>query len=88
LVPFSSWNNFLEEPRDPRAPHVKFKVGQIFRHKKFRYRAVIIGWDEVAKTPDWWITDIYKNKKVSISQLNLDIRFYFRSGFKSPTTLL
>lgn len=58
----------LEEPRDPRPPHVKFRVGQVFRHKKFRYRAVIIGWDETAKVPEWWIKDILRNKKASCLQ--------------------
>jgi len=37
------------DPRSPRPPHVKFRVGQVVRHKRFGYRGVIIGWDVVAK---------------------------------------
>ena len=37
------------EPRTPRAHQVKFRIGQIIKHKKFGYRGVIIGWDPVAR---------------------------------------
>ena len=36
-------------PRTPRPKHVKFKVGQVIRHKLWNYRGVIIGWDEKLK---------------------------------------
>jgi len=35
--------------RNPRPSHIKFRVGQVVRHKRFGYRGVIIGWDAVAK---------------------------------------
>ena len=35
--------------RSPRPPSVKFRVGQVVRHRRFGYRGVIIGWDTVAK---------------------------------------
>lgn len=59
----------LDNPRDPRPPHIKFKVGQVFRHRKSKYRAVIIGWDEVANAPDWWLKEIHQNKAVSTLSL-------------------
>ena len=37
------------EPRDPRPPSVKYRVGQVIKHKLWGYRGIIIGWDEVAK---------------------------------------
>jgi len=37
------------EVRSPRPPHIKFRVGQVIRHKRFGYRGVIIGWDAVAR---------------------------------------
>jgi len=47
----SAWCSNLgsAEVRNPRPPHVKFRVGQVVRHKRFGYRGVIIGWDAVAK---------------------------------------
>lgn len=30
-----------EVPRDPRAPWIKYKVGQVFRHKENKYRGEI-----------------------------------------------
>lgn len=37
------------EPRSPRPSTVKFRVGQVVRHKKWNYRGVIVGWDEKLK---------------------------------------
>jgi len=37
------------EPRSPRSPRVKLRVGQVIRHKKWGYRGVVIGWDEKLK---------------------------------------
>ena len=37
------------EPRMPRSGEVKFHIGQVIRHKKWKYRGVIIGWDNKAK---------------------------------------
>ena len=36
------------EPRTDRK-NVKFRIGQVIKHKKFGYRGVIIGWDYIAK---------------------------------------
>ena len=34
--------------------NVQFKVGQVFQHKRYHYKAVITGWDvECAATDDW-----------------------------------
>jgi len=37
------------EPRSPRSPAIKFRVGQVVRHKRWGYRGVIIGWDTMAR---------------------------------------
>jgi F-box protein 21 len=44
------------KPRDTRAARerVKYKVGQVFRHKRYNYTAVITGWDiECGMNSDW-----------------------------------
>lgn len=43
------------EPRSHRPPEVIFRVGQVIKHKTWAYRGVIIGWDTVAKAPEYWI---------------------------------
>lgn len=35
--------------RTPRPNNVQFRVGQVVKHKKLGYRAVIIGWDPKAR---------------------------------------
>ncbi|KAL3882358.1 hypothetical protein ACJMK2_028711 [Sinanodonta woodiana] len=37
------------DPRTPRAPEVKYRVGQVIKHKMWGYKGVIIGWDKSAK---------------------------------------
>lgn len=36
------------EPRTDRSK-VKFRIGQVIKHKRFGYRGVIVGWDTKAK---------------------------------------
>ena len=38
-----------QEPRDPRPPSVKYRVGQVVHHRQDQYVGVIIGWDAVGK---------------------------------------
>ena len=40
------------QPRNPRPPHVEFRVGQVVKHKLWGYHGVIIGWDETARFAD------------------------------------
>ncbi|TVY59301.1 F-box only protein 21 [Lachnellula cervina] len=42
-------------PRDTPAAHaIKYKVGQVFRHRRYNYMAVITGWDvECGMGTDW-----------------------------------
>lgn len=51
--------------RSPRSPYVKYRVGQVVRHKIYGYRAVIIGWDEVASAPDEWLDEHHQGHPVS-----------------------
>ena len=37
------------KPRHPRPTSVKYKVGQVVKHRKYGFYGVIVGWDEVAK---------------------------------------
>eukprot|EP00602_Paraphysomonas_sp_CaronLab_P009394 CAMPEP_0185037784 /NCGR_PEP_ID=MMETSP1103-20130426/32644_1 /TAXON_ID=36769 /ORGANISM="Paraphysomonas bandaiensis, Strain Caron Lab Isolate" /LENGTH=592 /DNA_ID=CAMNT_0027575915 /DNA_START=479 /DNA_END=2257 /DNA_ORIENTATION=- len=41
----SGRNEETEFPQDYASPAVKFRVGQVLRHKKFGYRGVCTGWD-------------------------------------------
>jgi hemimethylated DNA binding protein len=50
--------------RSPRVEYVKFRIGQVIRHKIHGYRAVIIGWDETARAPNRWL----KEHSVSVSK--------------------
>jgi len=43
--------------RSPRSDYVKFRIGQVIRHKIHGYRAVIIGWDEIAQAPEEWLKE-------------------------------
>ncbi|PIK39367.1 hypothetical protein BSL78_23793 [Apostichopus japonicus] len=38
-------------PRNPRPGHIKYRIGQVIRHKQYGYRGVIVGWDATAKVP-------------------------------------
>lgn len=51
------------EPRSPRSPAVKYRVGQVIKHKEWGYRGVIVGWDESAKAPDGWLNDMHPADK-------------------------
>ena len=37
------------KPRHPRPTSVKYRVGQVVKHRKYGFHGVIVGWDEVAK---------------------------------------
>ncbi|KAL4233123.1 hypothetical protein ACF0H5_007808 [Mactra antiquata] len=54
------------EPRSYRPPEVKFRVGQVIKHKLWGYRGVIVGWDELARAPEHWIRNNHR------SEVNID----------------
>lgn len=37
------------EVREERPSHLRFRVGQVVRHRTLGYRGVIVGWDLQAK---------------------------------------
>jgi heat shock protein HspQ len=43
---------------------VRFRVGQVFTHKQYGYRGLIIGWDAKANAPPEW----FKKMGVSATQ--------------------
>jgi len=45
--------------RSIRPPEVKFRVGQVIRHKIWGYRGVIVGWDPMAKAPESWLDQMH-----------------------------
>ena len=47
------------QPRNERKPQVKYRVGQVLKHKKYGYRGVIVGWDETTKAPEFWINQMH-----------------------------
>lgn len=50
--------------RSPRPSRVRFRVGQVIRHKRFDLIGVIIGWDERAHAPSSWIERNYNLDEV------------------------
>jgi|LauGreDrversion4_1035100.scaffolds.fasta_scaffold119138_2 hemimethylated DNA binding protein len=38
-----------------RQPQVLFRLGQVVRHKLYRYRGVVIEWDPRANVEEQWI---------------------------------
>ena len=59
--------------RDPKPPHVSFRVGQVVKHKKWGYRGVIIAWDETAKAPAEWLREMHKENKEWKNQPNYSV---------------
>ncbi|XP_030850799.1 uncharacterized protein LOC100888448 isoform X3 [Strongylocentrotus purpuratus] len=60
VLKFRESNGFFggsTEKRSPRPRHVKFRIGQVVRHKRLGYRGVIVGWDLTAKAPAQWLSD-------------------------------
>jgi len=57
------------EVHSPRAVDVKFRVGQVIKHKLFKYRAVIVGWDERPRAPKDWFSGAVPDKQMT-SYLN------------------
>ncbi|XP_033095968.1 uncharacterized protein LOC117100401 isoform X2 [Anneissia japonica] len=51
------------EPRIKRPSNVKFRVGQVIKHKVRGYRGIIIGWDETAKAPEDWFRQMHPADK-------------------------
>lgn len=49
--------------RSPRPPEVKYRVGQVIRHKIWGYRGVIIGWDPIAHAPEEWLNKMHPPDK-------------------------
>lgn len=75
------------EVRSPRPAHVKFRVGQVVRHKRFGYRGVIIGWDAVAKAPGSWMKKAFAGFKSQLQhQPNYLILVDVRDRPKQMTT--
>lgn len=51
------------EPRTPRPPEVKYRIGQVIRHKIWGYRGVIIGWDPKLRAPEEWVKHNHRKDK-------------------------
>ncbi len=45
----------VKERTDDNAQHVKFKVGQVFRHRRYAYLAIITGWDVECGAGEHWM---------------------------------
>lgn len=52
--------------RSSRSEYVRYRVGQVVRHKLYGYRAVITGWDEIASAPDEWLDEHHQGHPVRI----------------------
>lgn len=61
------------EIRNPKPPFVKYRVGQVVKHKLWGYHGVIIGWDEVAKAPEDWLKQMHGDKAGWRTQPNYSV---------------
>ena len=59
--------------RDPKPPNVKFRIGQVIKHKKWGYRGVVIAWDRTAKAPAEWLRQMHAGNKEWQNQPNYSI---------------
>ena len=75
--------------RSSRSEYVRYRVGQVIRHKLYGYRAVIIGWDEIASAPDEWLDEHHQEHPVSLFQSKsfLPHRSSLLLGISNPTQL-
>ncbi|KAK7868137.1 hypothetical protein R5R35_003015 [Gryllus longicercus] len=53
-----------QEVRSERPKHLRFRVGQVVRHRIEGFRAVIVGWDLHAKAPESWLNLMYGESRV------------------------
>lgn len=44
--------------RDDKSVNVKFKIGQLFQHKRYHYEGVITGWNVTCEAGDEWIQNM------------------------------
>lgn len=61
------------EPRYPRPSHIKYRIGQVVKHRKWGYRGVIVGWDPLAKAPPSWIKENHDKNEHWSTQPNYAI---------------
>lgn len=61
------------DPRTHRSPNIEFRVGQVIVHKTWKYRGVIIGWDEKARAPPEWIEEFNRKNKMWKNMPNYSI---------------
>lgn len=58
------------KPRSARPFNVKYRIGQVVKHRKWKYHGVIIGWDIKCKAPEDWIEKMHDGKRQYKSQPN------------------
>lgn len=49
-------------PRGPHTSQVEYKVGNHFKHRRYGYTGVIIGWDTRCEAQEQWITQMRVNE--------------------------
>lgn len=55
----------LRKPLIRRSPHVRnvdYKIGQLFRHKRYHYEGVITGWDTSCDAGEEWIQNMHVDR--------------------------
>ena len=83
----------IPRPRNPKIDsRVLYRVGQVFRHRRYRYLAVIIGWDvECSAGNDWvhrmGVNTLPKGRKQSFYHVMLVFPFSFSHVFFPPSFL-
>nr|XP_039272131.1 uncharacterized protein LOC120346453 [Styela clava] len=72
--------------RSPRPKALKYRVGQVIKHKKYGYRGVIVGWDETCKAPKTWILTMHGNNPAIVKTPHYSILVDKRDRQEIQTT--
>lgn len=65
--PITAVRLLLENDNTPKKPkhrprehqdYVQYKVGQVFKHKRYHYQAIITGWDKQCEAGELWIAQM------------------------------
>ncbi|PNF38985.1 hypothetical protein B7P43_G05981 [Cryptotermes secundus] len=51
------------EVRNKRPLHLRYRIGQVVKHRTLGYKGVIVGWDLQAKAPESWLQHQYGSSK-------------------------
>lgn len=89
-VPEEEYFANSKKPRHPRPTCVKYRIGQVVKHRKYGYYGVIVGWDEMAKVSKKHAPDVSTCMTVANCGNRLvpqaDPQLYTTTSFRQQTS--